>query len=132
MAFNGRVPQKVGPFTLDPQFTTVNQYGSTLIYYTSDGAQYLAVLWLTNSAAEAYERFYIDLQSITTGYQSVPGIGDSAIVTGPGEYILAEAFTGNMVLMIFRPDQMGTTPTVQVTDSDAIALLRALYEAIPR
>ncbi len=128
-SFNDRAPRFVDPFRLIPEASTTNQYGSTLIYTVPSGAQYLVVLWITNSPDEAYQRYTVDLAAIN-GYQQVP-VGEAGIVTAPQNYVLAMAIRANMVLIIYRPPEYSTVPSDPISQDQVVALLKALYEAIP-
>ncbi|MCE7946124.1 MAG: hypothetical protein DYG88_01705 [Chloroflexi bacterium CFX4] len=128
-SFNDRAPRFVDPFRLIPEASTTNQYGSTLIYTIPSGAQYLVVLWITNSPDEAYQRYNVDLAAIN-GYQQVP-VGEAGIVTAPQNYVMAMAIRANMVLIIYRPPEYSTVPSDPVSQDQVVALLKALYEAIP-
>ena len=128
-SFNDRAPRFVDPFRLIPEASTTNQYGSTLLYVLPNGTQYLAVLWITNSPGEAFERYSIDLVSIN-GYQRVP-VGEAGIVTAPQNYVLAMAIRANMVLILYRPPEFATVPSDPVSVDQITALLQALYDAIP-
>lgn len=128
-SFNERAPRLVGPFRLIPEASTTNKHGSTLLYTLPDGTQYLAVLWLTNSPEEAFQRYSIDLAAIN-GYQRVP-VGEAGIVTAPQNYVMAMAIRANMVLIIYRPSEFATVVSEPVSVDQITALLKALYDAIP-
>lgn len=129
-AFNERVPRRVMTFRLDTSRMTANGNGSTLIYYTLDGQQYLVVLRLTSSPEDAYRRFGFEKDDLRRGYQAVP-LGDEAMITAPGNLVLAVIRHANVVLLIYRPTARGTVPPKEIPQTQTLALLAALLKALP-
>lgn len=129
-SYNERVPREIGPFRLDEAQMTENQNGSTLVYITRDGQQFLVVLWITNSPQEAYERYDLDKQAIKGGYQEVE-LGDEGMITPPGNFVLAMTRYANLVLIIYRPMPGGTVPPKEIPQSDTLLLLTELFKALP-
>lgn len=127
--FNVRVPEQVGEIKLIKSSQTINKYGSTMIYTLPDGTQLFVVLWITTSPREAFDRYQLDLNNITS-YQRVP-VGEAGLITAPLNYVYAMTIRANTVIIIYRPNEYATLPTNPIRDDLVIDLLQQLYNAIP-
>ncbi len=123
-------PQSVGPFSLDKASSTIDAHRSTLSYRTDDGQDFLVVLWITNSAREALDHYRAET-SMMSGAQPV-AVGDEAVITPPGNSVLAEMRYRNTVLVIYRPEQSSPVSPKPIADDQVVALVQALFDALPR
>ncbi|MEP7284987.1 MAG: hypothetical protein ABI947_04375 [Chloroflexota bacterium] len=129
-AFNSAAPTSVGRLSLDPKTSITDVHGSTLVYVTETGQQYTVVLWLTNSAQEALDRYRLDISGLD-GAQPIHNIGDEGVIAGPKNQIVAEIRDRNTVLIVYRPVASSTVPSQPLTSDETLTLLKALYASIP-
>ncbi len=128
-AFEDAAPASVGPFQLVKTRSFAYQYGTGLYYRTEDGAQYTVILWLTNSAQDALDR-YVIMAGIANAQPL--NLGDEAVYSMVNIPLIAIIHYRNVVLEIYRLDSTATVPTVKITDDQLKQLATAMFQLIPK